>query len=49
LELLRALRDDVQEEEVVRETCDIAVDRIEWENGLQKKEEKLKKRYVKFI
>lgn len=45
LELLRGLRDNVQEPDVIRETCDIAVDRIEWENGLQSKEEKLKKRY----
>lgn len=46
LELLRALRDDVKEIDVVRETCDIAVDRIEWDHGLQKGQEKLKKRYV---
>lgn len=45
LELLRALRDDVKEIDVVRETCDIAVDRIEWDHGLQKGQEKLKKRY----
>ncbi|KAH7088882.1 Deoxyhypusine hydroxylase [Paraphoma chrysanthemicola] len=43
LELLKQLRDDQKEEEVVRETCDIAVDRIEWEHGLQKGTEKLKK------
>jgi len=43
LELLRALRDDVKEIDVVRETCDIAVDRIEWDHGLQKGQEKLKK------
>jgi deoxyhypusine monooxygenase len=46
LDLLKQLRDDTKEEEVVRETCDIAVDRIEWEHGLQKGTEKLKKRYV---
>jgi deoxyhypusine monooxygenase len=46
LELLRALRDDVKEIDVVRETCDIAVDRIEWDHGLQKGQEKLKKRYA---
>jgi deoxyhypusine monooxygenase len=45
LELLRALRDDTKEVDVVRETCDIAVDRIEWDHGLQKGQEKLKKRY----
>lgn len=43
LELLKQMRDDQQEVEVVRETCDIAVDRIEWEHGLQKGTEKLKK------
>ncbi|KAI4636468.1 deoxyhypusine hydroxylase [Alternaria metachromatica] len=43
LELLRALRDDIKEIDVVRETCDIAVDRIEWDHGLQKGQEKLKK------
>ncbi|KAB2110359.1 Deoxyhypusine hydroxylase [Alternaria gaisen] len=43
LELLRALRDDAKEIDVVRETCDIAVDRIEWDHGLQKGQEKLKK------
>ncbi|KAL6710292.1 deoxyhypusine hydroxylase [Coniothyrium glycines] len=43
LDLLKRLRDDVKEVDVVRETCDIAVDRIEWEHGLQKDQEKLKK------
>ncbi|KAH7395139.1 Deoxyhypusine hydroxylase [Phaeosphaeria sp. MPI-PUGE-AT-0046c] len=43
LDLLKQMRDDTKEEEVVRETCDIAVDRIEWEHGLQKSTEKLKK------
>ncbi|KAF2019992.1 Deoxyhypusine hydroxylase [Aaosphaeria arxii CBS 175.79] len=43
LELLKQLRDDVGEVDVVRETCDIAVDRIEWEHGLQSKQEQLKK------
>jgi len=43
LGLLKELRDDVKEVDVVRETCDIAVDRIEWEHGLQKDQEKLKK------
>ncbi|KAF2248728.1 deoxyhypusine hydroxylase [Trematosphaeria pertusa] len=43
LDLLKGLRDDAQEPDVVRETCDIAVDRIEWEHGLQGKDEQLKK------
>lgn len=46
LDLLRALRDDANEVDVVRETCDIAVERIEWDHGLQKGQEKLKKRCV---
>lgn len=46
LSLLKELRDDVKEVDVVRETCDIAVDRIEWEYGLQRDQEKLKKRYA---
>ncbi|KAF4551506.1 Deoxyhypusine hydroxylase [Elsinoe fawcettii] len=35
LVLLKQLRDDTKEEVVVRETCDIAVDRIEWEHKSQ--------------
>lgn len=46
LPLLKELRDDVQEPDVIRETCDIAVDRIEWEHGLQSKQEQLKTRYA---
>lgn len=46
LELLKEFRDDEGEVEVVRETCDIAVERIEWENSERGKEERLQKRYV---
>ncbi|KAJ5745701.1 Deoxyhypusine hydroxylase [Penicillium odoratum] len=42
LELLKKLRDDANELEIVRETCDIAVDRILWENSEAKKAENLK-------
>ncbi|KAF2736099.1 deoxyhypusine hydroxylase-like protein [Polyplosphaeria fusca] len=42
LDLLKELRDDKQEPDVVRETCEIAVDRIEWEHGLGSKQEQLK-------
>jgi len=42
LELLRSRRDDKTEEEVVRETCDIAVARVEWEHSEQRKAERLK-------
>ncbi|KAF7591111.1 deoxyhypusine hydroxylase [Aspergillus hancockii] len=42
LDVLKALRDDENEEDVIRETCDIAVDRIIWENSEERKAEKLK-------
>lgn len=45
LDLMRQLRDDNSEARVVRETCDIAVDRILWENSDICATEKLKKRY----
>lgn len=46
LALLRELRDAVGEVDVVRETCEIAVARIEWENSEERKGEKLQQRYV---
>ncbi|KAH9820878.1 Deoxyhypusine hydroxylase [Teratosphaeria destructans] len=42
LGLLRQRRDDPEEEEVVRETCDIAIERIEWEHSEARNAEKLK-------
>ncbi|KAJ5101561.1 Deoxyhypusine hydroxylase [Penicillium alfredii] len=42
LDILKKLRDDASELEIIRETCDIAVDRILWENSDEKKAEKLK-------
>ncbi|KAJ9219228.1 hypothetical protein DTO169C6_8421 [Paecilomyces variotii] len=42
LDLLKKLRDDCNESDVIRETCDIAVDRILWENSEERKAEKLK-------
>jgi len=45
LDILKKLRDDENELEIIRETCDIAVDRILWENSEEKKVEKLKPRY----
>ncbi|KAG9244689.1 putative Deoxyhypusine hydroxylase [Calycina marina] len=42
LGLLKERRDDGKEEKVVRETCEIAVERIEWENSEERKAEKLK-------
>ena len=49
MDLLKALRDDQSQPEVVRETCDIAVDRIEWEQGKSKSSEKLKQRSVHHV
>ena len=45
LEILRQLRDSKEEAEVVRETCEIAAARIEWENSEERKAEKLRQRY----
>ncbi|KIN06706.1 hypothetical protein OIDMADRAFT_191196 [Oidiodendron maius Zn] len=43
LDILKRLRDTKEEAEVVRETCEIAVARIEWENSEAGKTEQLKK------
>lgn len=45
LGILKALRDDAHESDVIRETCDLAVERILWENSEQSTSEKLKPRY----
>lgn len=42
LELLKKFRDREGEEVVVTETCEIAIDRIEWENSKERKAEKLR-------
>ncbi|OMP85815.1 Deoxyhypusine hydroxylase [Diplodia seriata] len=42
LELLRRLRDAPDELDVITETCDIAVARIEWEHSKERQAEKLK-------
>lgn len=44
--LLKDFRDKEGEVDVVRETCEIAVARIEWENSEESKKEKLQQRYV---
>ncbi|TRX93075.1 hypothetical protein FHL15_005943 [Xylaria flabelliformis] len=41
LEILREFRDREGEDVVIKETCEIAIDRIEWENSEQRKQEKL--------
>jgi len=46
LDILRSMRDDEKEVEVVRETCDIAVERIEWENSEQRERENVQQRWA---
>lgn len=49
LEILRRLRDDAGEREVVRETCEIAVEKIEWEHSGKGNLEKLKNRFANLV
>lgn len=42
LVLLRDMRDEAAEAEIVRETCEIAVGRIEWEHSAKRKAERLR-------
>ncbi|ORY65366.1 armadillo-type protein [Pseudomassariella vexata] len=42
LEILRQFRDREGEDIVIIETCEIAIDRIEWENSEERKKEKLR-------
>lgn len=44
LDLLKSLRDDPNEPDIIRETAEIAVDRIEWEESELGKAEKLQRR-----
>lgn len=46
VELLKSYRDQKEELDVIKETCEIAVARIEWENSAEGKAEKLRNRYV---
>lgn len=43
LSIMRQMRDDPEEAVVVRETCDIAIDRIQWQMSEKGKSESLKK------
>ena len=45
LDILREFRDRPGEDVVITETCEIAIDRIEWENSETRKNEKLRQRY----
>lgn len=49
LEILSRMRDDAGEKEVVRETCEIAVERIEWEHSGKRHSEKLKNRFANLL
>ena len=49
LDILRELRDNEEEVKVVRETCDIAVERIEWEASEAQKIENIRKRYWSIV
>ncbi|KAI1853245.1 hypothetical protein JX265_000256 [Neoarthrinium moseri] len=42
LQLLKEFRDKEGEEVVIKETCELAIDRIEWENSEARKQEKLR-------
>lgn len=44
LDILREYRDRKGENVAVKETCEIAIDRIEWENSEERKREKLRQR-----
>lgn len=48
LAVLRNMRDDNEEAGVVRETCEIAIGRIEWEHSGVRERERLKTRFVDF-
>lgn len=47
--LLRRCWEDESEERVVRETCEIAVGRLEWEAGGKRRSERLRDRFVVYI
>jgi deoxyhypusine monooxygenase len=49
LDVLREFRDREGEQVVVKETCEIAVARIEWENSEEGKAEKLRQRFVQIL
>lgn len=46
LDLLKQFRDREGESVVITETCEIAIDRIEWANSKERQAEKLRQRYV---
>lgn len=44
VEIMKNMRDDTNEPTVIRETCDIAVDRILWETSDERTHDKIKQR-----
>lgn len=46
LDILREFLNREGEDISVKDTCEIAIDRIEWENSEQRKQEKLRQRYL---
>lgn len=46
LDILEEFRDRKGEDVVITETCEIAIDRIKWENSKERQEEKLRSRYA---
>ena len=46
LDLMRQIKDDAQEPEVVRETCDIAVDKLVWAGSEEASQESIKQRFA---
>lgn len=47
LDILREFRDRKEEDVSIIETCEIAIERIEWENSEERRKEKLRPRFVK--
>jgi len=47
LDILREFRDRKEEDVSIIETCEIAIERIEWENSEERQKEKLRPRFVK--
>ena len=47
IQLLKEICNQTEEAEVVRETCEIAVERIEWEHSKARRDETLKQRFVR--
>lgn len=49
LDILKQFRDREGEDIAVKETCEIAIDRVEWENSPERLQEKLRQRYAPSI